>query len=668
MKPTILKPQEQFDNTKLEAMVEPLMVRVEKLRNAVRQTIPLPEGAPDENGAPQAPGVGWTKAGVLGIETWLLTQWSGGGFYRITVTDSSEPSPMSMTWTTNYPTNEYPEKVPPTLTTAANPAAQISQPPRAPQMTNGVPAFPGGLPLHPQPAPSWTAQYPQPYQQAPAFQQPLYGQAQYGQSQHEMERRENAARIERLQAELARANEAAVTARHEQAIKAEHNATEARFSKLEGLIMQLVQGGASNKLNPEIEMLKEQNRQLAEKAELDRRERDAERREASLREAMRVQHESTLRQIEAMQEQMRTALAAATNKGPDPMIALMQEQARNQLEAMKDLSRSQASSIDRLMPLVMTPAAMMEMQRTSAAATENVTSQITRSMSGVLDVQRIAMENLVQMNPQGGKGVVDLVEGAIDRASGLAEKWVGAKSAEARAQVQAQATAVQANAQVQAANAHAVAEQARTQRAAMQAPVVVAGPPADAKIADPKIVAPPVAAAPVAAAGLNGIAVNGAKLTAGRTDEQWFGPLLENVLELRKGVARCIESVQMNPVRLDPKTGLIDGVEPAACSAAIWQAVQYVLAHNIPIPAMREILGELRYDDFMAVLLPETPYNYRLDVLKILIPQMQAGDEEQGGQEAVGQAEGDEDNEDGEDDDDARNARPMTPNALVARA
>lgn len=668
MKPTILKPQEQFDNTKLEAMVEPLMVRVEKLRSAIRQTIPLPEGAPDGDGVPQAPGVGWTKAGVLSIETWLVTQWSGGGFYRITVTDSSEPSPMSMTWTTNYPINDYPEKVPPTLTTAANPAAQISQPPRSPQMSNGVPAFPGGLPLvAPQSSSTWTPQYPQPYQQAPAFQQP-YVQAQAG-YQFDLERRENAARIERLQAELARANEAAVNARHEQAIKAEHNATEARFSKLESLIMQLVSGSSANKPNPEVELLKEQNRVLAEKSEMDRRERDAERRETALRESMRVQHETTLRQIEAMQVQFQAAMAASANKGPDPLIGLMQEQARSQLEAMKDISRNQASALDRLMPLVMTPAAMMEMQRNSTLATENVTSQITRSMSGVLDVQRIAMENLVQMNPQGGKGVVDVIEGAIDRASGLAEKWVGAKSAEARAQTQAQATAVQAQASVQAANAHAVAEQARTQRAAMQAPVVVAGPPVDAKPADPKIVASVAAAAPVAAAGLNGVAVNGAKLTAGRTDEQWFGPLLENVQQLRVGVARCIESVQMTPVRLDPKTGLVDGTEPAACAAAIWQAVQYVIAHNIPIPAMKDVLGELRYDDFMAILLPETPYNYRLDVMKILIPMMEA--EEKDEQGAVGQAEGEEDNEDGEDDDDTRNERAvaMSPSKTpVARA
>ena len=28
---------------------------------------------------------------------------------------SSEPSPMKLTWTTSYPTNEYPEKIPPTI-------------------------------------------------------------------------------------------------------------------------------------------------------------------------------------------------------------------------------------------------------------------------------------------------------------------------------------------------------------------------------------------------------------------------------------------------------------------------------------------------------------------------------------------------------------------------
>lgn len=662
MKPTTLKPTETFNAATLEMMNEPLTVRVEKLKNGIRQTIPLPEGAPGDDGVPQAPGIGWTKAGVLGIEQWLLTQWSGGGFYRITITDASEPSPVSMTWTTSYPTSEYPEKIPPTIAAAASPAANHPQQQR-PQMTsNGQSAFPGGLPLSSSypPAPSYP-QFPQPYAQAPQPQyqpQPSY-QAQAYQHEIERERRENATRMEAMRVELERSREAALNARHEQALKAEHNATEARFSKLEQLIMQLVQGNATPKVSPEIELLKEQNRALAEKAEIERRERDAERREIALRESIRVQHETTLRQIEAMQTQFQTVMAAAANKGPDPLITLMQEQARNQLEAMKDLSRSQASAIDRLMPLVMTPAAMMEMQRTSAAATENVTSQITRSMSGVLDVQRIAMENLVQMAPQGNKGIADIVEGAIDRASGLAEKWVGAKSAEARAQVQAQTTAVQANAQVQAANANAVAEQARTQRAAMQAPVVVSGPPADAKLAEPKIVAPVVAAVPVAAAGLNGVATNGTKLTAGRTDEQWFGPLLENVQKLREGVARCIESVQMKPIRLDPKTNLVDGVEPAACASAIVQAVDYVVAHNIPVPVMREVLGQFRYDDFMGILLPDAPYNYRLDVMKILIPMLEKGDEEPNEPGAVDQADGDEDPENGDDDDDTRNARPV---------
>lgn len=135
-----------FDQAKLQGMHEPLTLRVEKIKGNTPTGIPLPP----KDGYP--PGAGWGRDEILKLEDWLVTQWSGGGYYRIAVTDTNG---QTMKWEVAYDPRTYPEKVPPSLESAAapNPSVNVSQTQQQPQ----------GQPVQQQPQ----GQHPsQPYQTA----------------------------------------------------------------------------------------------------------------------------------------------------------------------------------------------------------------------------------------------------------------------------------------------------------------------------------------------------------------------------------------------------------------------------------------------------------------------------------------------------------------------
>jgi hypothetical protein len=127
----------------------------------------------------------------------------------------------------------------------------------------------------------------------------------------------------------------------------------------------------------------------------------------------------------------------------------------------------------------------------------------------------------------------------------------------------------------------------------------------------------------------------------GHTDEEWFGPILPKVVELREGVAKFIESISMTPPRLN-KDGSVDGVEPEQASSVILQAAMIVMQQQIPIAAMIDLLGQGRVADFMDVLLPDAPQPYRDEVAQMVLTELQGG--------ADDEDEEDEEDEDGEND------------------
>jgi len=131
--------EQRFDQGKLQGMHEPLTVRVEKMRGNVRQPIELPSKGSEQNGF-SPPGSNWTRDEVLGLENFILTKWSGGGYYEFTVTDAKADR---MTWQGVWDPRLYPERIPPnTAEAAVVGAAQTTTPIAGPQpMPPGVQPF-----------------------------------------------------------------------------------------------------------------------------------------------------------------------------------------------------------------------------------------------------------------------------------------------------------------------------------------------------------------------------------------------------------------------------------------------------------------------------------------------------------------------------------------------
>ena len=197
----------RFDQVKLQGMHEPLTVRVEKMRGNVRQPIELPSKGSEQTGF-SPPGTNWTRDEVLGLENFILTKWSGGGYYEFTVTDAKGDR---MTWQGVWDPRLYPERIPPNTAEAAVVGASptsipiagpqavpnsvqpfgtsmqggwppngnqmgYNNPPHTGPMMGAGPAMPQQAPTPPAPQapPMWNGQQPQGYPQG--YPQPGYPQ------------------------------------------------------------------------------------------------------------------------------------------------------------------------------------------------------------------------------------------------------------------------------------------------------------------------------------------------------------------------------------------------------------------------------------------------------------------------------------------------------------
>lgn len=141
--------EQRFDQVKLQSMHEPLTVRVEKMRGNVRQPIELPPKGSEQTGF-SPPGTGWTRDEVLQLENFILTKWSGGGYYEFTVTDAKGER---MTWQGVWDPRMYPEKIPPNTAEAAMYGANV--PAAAPPIAGPQNVPPGVQPLGLQPQTGW---------------------------------------------------------------------------------------------------------------------------------------------------------------------------------------------------------------------------------------------------------------------------------------------------------------------------------------------------------------------------------------------------------------------------------------------------------------------------------------------------------------------------------
>ena len=676
-----------FDQTKLDAMEEPLTVRVERLKGGARTPIPLP--ASEEGGVQ---GTNWTKTDIAGLESWLVTQWAGGGWYEISITDSTQPIALKHDWQIFYSLQQHPERIPPTLQTSVPQPPLPPQPPQpqaSPMTTNYPSSFPNGLPtVLQQPQPQQPVGQPQtiwtqPPQQPTWGQQPLYQRPDPAATAAVQTQAAMMTRMEEqlrdAQAQLAKARDEQIAAQHRQELDRletarirEAAATKDQLAKFEQMIASIAAGvTAKPAADPALEMLKEQNARLQAQMEADKREREAEKREREAerrdretRDMIQRSQEDSRRAIEAMQAQMQAAVAAATaNKGPDQMIMLMQENARQQIEAAKEQSRMQREQIISMQAGMLKPSEIIAMAKESSAGVESATRSMAMQYQSILDMQRKAVEQVMQLNPQGGSEIIPLVEKGLEKVSALAERYVGGKTREAVTQQQTQAQLAQANAQAMTAQASAMATQAAMQRqqsAGLNGATVGPKPPIPAhphhstptlNEAKPEV-APsktpgtddgwstgpvaPIATAPKI------------KKVLGHTDEEWFGPILPQVGQLRAGAAKFVESVKAAQAA-GVVEGKLEGIDSVQAAMAIAQATVAVVTQKIPILAMMELLMQERLAEFADVLLPDVPQAYRDDMVQALIKINKGEDPNEVDDDDDGEGEGDDDDDEGDD-------------------
>ncbi len=676
------RPKVGIDLTTLLKMSEPLTVHVMRARAGMKETIPL-----DIREGQVHAGVGWTVADVREIEREVIDV-AGGGVYEVQVTDASQPEALSTRWTFIIPPEVYPIKPPRTLPTAANPypyATQAQIQPQVPMMQPSMQGLGGyAQPMPPMyPPPSWPL-YGQP-RQTPIATTP---DSRNEQLRDELHRRDMASleerhRHEREMAELKRVVESQRNPQHDAAVDRERMAREAA------------------------ERVAAEARQAAADA-LARVERDAaEARAREQREAAERRAEEQLRQLQAqiaedrrradekfnqmMLQMSQLAQAAQQPRGPDPMLMMLIEQqkaaaeaqreiARVQADAQRDTARLQAevekeaaraqaeaaravaeqqksmiSTMQSIMaPHMMSPLDAARMMKEASQGSDQFMRSVVGNVNDLLDIQRNFLSNMMQMTPQ-SEGVAGRVITAIENAA---------------------QTYQQTQAQVETARANAVAAQARA-ATAWQAPppVVQPGQPSQAAA----VVTPPPAhvpdqlapAAPVAApqtdVGLAGPStVASGRVINGRTDEEWFGVALRDVLRLREGVGSYLAEVASQEVNLkefpnEPITvvddkGKVIGVSPALAAKIVIIAANEIRSKNIPgVEAFNYFFAQQMYPALVDVLLPDAPPEFRVDVLRFLNrllaaePLVKDGDAPMFGIGKFLEEDGAEDAEDGDD-------------------
>lgn len=630
-----LKPitQQPFDEARFGQLLAPLTCRVDKFKGSNRTPIKIPES--DEG---HAGGTDLTHDDVRKIEEWLLTgaPGGGGGLYEISVADASTPA-QSMRWRPFWDARTYPELGPDGLPTSQPPGpgqvipfSPIAQPTPSQGRQFMPPVWPNGLP-----GPQYQAQAPYPYAPQPMYYPQMGAPPQVGSPQWSMYQAEDSKRRMEdenriLREKQADAERAALQAQHRAELRSAEQATEARFARQESqmgelrtLLAQLtqtIQNGATQQAkNPELEALKEQHRQTEIKYENERREREAERRDQLLREQIKAIQDSTARQLEAMQRQSETTIAAASANKHDPMVAFMQEQTRQHNEALKEMARSNSTALEKMQMLMMTPRDMFAMAKESTAAADVASDRVAQQFSRVIEMQQKVTENALQMAPQ-GNGALDLVRDGVNGFKDIAERYMGTRATEKR--LEADANRMTHDAQLKLAQTQIFAQaQAAAQAAQPVQPPPIQVPAHLAGLGSTPVPPPPAAKKRKKVAKeqvQEALAEEPKRL--GKTDEEWFGALMPEVEILREQVDVFLESIQIG--RADPKTGAPQGASPEQAAMGVIQAVAMVTQKRYPIPVMIELFFQQRYADFVDVLIPDAPQLYRDDLVVAIIAQV----------------------------------------------
>lgn len=636
-----------IDLPALLKMQEPLTIAVSRVRQNQKEPIML-----DPREGQHVSNVGWTKDEVQAIDQEII-EVSGGGVYEVQVTDAQG---NSTAWTFMVPTEIYPMKPPRTNPASAYAYGAPPSPP-APGLAgfSSVPGYPAsyappagypGYPGYPAtygastPIGGWgvpgapATPRPEPSAALAAVQQ----QQQMAAELHRRDLLDERHRHEREMAELKRQIEASKQpvglddrVERERAAReaAERDAAAARAA---------------------VERVEREAAARAERIEADRRAEERARQIEAQIIADRRQADERFQQMMAQMTQLAQALSARP-AGPDPMMMLLienqkataeaareaariaaeteREKARVKAETDKEVARARAEearinsdSQNRLIERVHTMMAPNQMSPMDAArvvkeasqSADQFTKTMVGSMNDMMDIQRNFLANMMQMAPQ-GEGVAGRIVSAIENVA---------------------QTVTQSQAQVAAAQAHAAASATRP---TWQPPPPVHVPETSgpngagiggvaAPTVEPQPVVQPIVDTP--SAGAPAPTPADGPLRNGKTDAQWFGPALSDVLKLREGVTKYLVEVSKEEVTIDqPKKGehptvvgedgKAIGVSPQLCAQVIVTSAAMIMQNNIPgVEAFDYFWKQQMYPALVDVMIPDAPAEYRIDVLRFL--------------------------------------------------
>lgn len=672
----------------LQGLQPPLLVVVNRVRGNGTESIPLLPRNGEVTGGP-----GWTLDEVRSSLQSEICDIAGGGTYQVQVSDvNNKVTRFGFV----LPEDQYPRRMPTTMqgAAAANPPPAVTPggyspfnwaPPTYQQQAMQTPIswYPSmSTPINRTPDTSATTEAKQLRDQL--HQQQLSQQADRYQAQIVELQRQIAAQGAGPRADdLIRERE-----RLERERDTERRMAQEREQQREALAA--VQRQAAE----QVAALKAQmeREQADRRAEADRRAAEDARREAERRfEAqLAADRKATDDKFAAMLAQMQQLIATnAQPRGPDPMISMLIEQQRTAAEAAREAARIDAETKRETARLEAETAketaraqaeaareaarAAAETERIRAAAQEALINKVhtmmqpnqmspmeaarvvkeagqgadavTRTMMGTMqDMMQLQSQftaNMLQMAPQGGSTAERIVETIADVAKDYGKSQAQAAAAQAAAQAQAAAAAARAQQPVQWAPPQWVGEP----QPQPEAPPMNGAPPVNETWAPP----PPIIQPPLTAGdgGLNGPPVDGTPTPAvltpvpaavaeptrhGKTDVEWFGPALPDMLKLRELAAVYLKTLEDDtqdvavdqlkpdepPTIVDAKRAPIGG-SPALVADAIMTSAGVIVQRQIKgILAFDYLWGQQMYPALVDVLLPDAPDEFRKNVLHFL--------------------------------------------------
>lgn len=656
-----------FDPVKLQSMTPPLTVRIERVKGNVRQSMPMPRR--DGYAAPGQGFVQdevmeieqWTVSSFGGgtyaftitdssnppeLMTWTQV-WNEQQYPPQTPAPlRSEIAPQPPVYEPAAQMQGAPTWAP---TPFSNPFGQpIAAPPGAPSVANNHQPWP-------------------PFSSAPSWGYPAWGVQQQpaAASPREDYRREaEQARLtavemkgslerlaeenRRLAAEAAKAMQARpedsalkqqLEREREERHKAELAAQQAAFkAELAAITAQLTANKGPSDAEVRVAALEAESRRKDEERRREdeaRRDREAEARQRAEDDRRRSD------ELKAIRDESQAAIAAANarteailasiNAQPkvDPMQQLMmqmllnntesakeqarlqaetaRETARIQADAAKDRAREQTDLLNGLKTYMMSPIEVARMIGDASQGQHQFVGTMTKTFSDAFGTMRDTYRNMMEaMQGPGESPVLRVIEGGVQSAKEMFERWNQSKAT-------TQVAAMNAQRDVATAQAAAMRPIMPHEQRAAQAPQPANGngngngtptsgwqppPPVAQQAPQPQQagLGNAVASVPVGDPTLR---------KGGRTDAEWFGDALPDVLALREGIIDFIGSVSMNPPRIGDDNRPI-GIGPDQAALVAILAAQHIMQTGLKgIPAFEYLFQEKMYDALMDIILPD---------------------------------------------------------------